>query len=119
MVTRSSRQALTKNSAIIITTLEGVPGKEIIEHYGLVQGSTIRAKHVGKDIMAGLKNLVGGELKGYTELLQEARKEAVERMIEQANFFGANAVVNVRFATSSVAQGAAELFAYGTAVKVQ
>ena len=119
MVTRSSPQALTKNGAVIITTLEGVPGKEIIEHYGLVQGSTIRAKHVGKDIMAGLKNLVGGELKGYTELLQEARKEAVERMIAQANFVGANAVVNVRFATSSVAQGAAELFAYGTAVKVQ
>ena len=104
---------------IIITTLEGVPGKEVVEHFGLVQGSTIRAKHVGRDIMAGFKNLVGGELKGYTELLQEARKEAVERMIEQANFVGANAVVNVRFATSSVAQGAAELFAYGTAVKVQ
>lgn len=107
------------SSNIIITTLEGVPGKEITEHFGLVQGSTIRAKHVGKDIMAGLKNLVGGELKGYTELLQEARKEAVDRMVEQANFVGANAVVNVRFATSSVAQGAAELFAYGTAVKVQ
>lgn len=119
MVSKSSRKALLNNSGIIITTLEGVPGKEIVEHFGLVQGSTIRAKHVGKDIMAGLKNLVGGELKGYTELLQEARKEAVARMIEQANFVGANAVVNVRFATSSVAQGAAELFAYGTAVKVQ
>ena len=111
--------ATSNNSDIIITTLEGVPGREIIEHFGLVQGSTIRAKHVGKDIMAGLKNIVGGELKGYTELLQEARKEAVTRMLEQANFVGANAVVNVRFATSSVAQGAAELFAYGTAVKVQ
>lgn len=119
MVQRFSRQALSKNNAMIITTLEGVPGKEIIEHYGLVQGSTIRAKHVGKDIMAGFKNLVGGELRGYTELLQEARQEAVDRMIEQANFVGANAVLNVRFATSSVAQGAAELFAYGTAVKVQ
>lgn len=104
---------------MIITTLEGVPGKEIVEHFGLVQGSTIRAKHVGKDIMAGLKNLVGGELKGYTELLQEARKEAMERMTQQASLLGANAVVNVRFATSSVAQGAAELFAYGTAVKVR
>lgn len=119
MVSRSSHQKPPSKSEIIITTLEGVPGKEIIEHYGLVQGSTIRAKHVGRDIMAGLKNIVGGELKGYTELLQEARKEAVERMIEQASFVGANAVVNVRFATSSVAQGAAELFAYGTAVKVQ
>lgn len=119
MASRFSNQAKYGHSGMIITTLEGVPGKEIIEHFGLVQGSTIRAKHVGKDIMAGLKNLVGGELKGYTELLQEARKEAMDRMIEQASFVGANAVVNVRFATSSVAQGAAELFAYGTAVKVQ
>ena len=102
-----------------ITNLEVVPGKAVQQHLGLVQGSSVRAKHVGRDIMAGLKNLFGGELKGYTELLQEARKEAVDRMIEQANFLGANAVVNVRFATSSVAQGAAELFAYGTAVKVQ
>ena len=119
MASSSSRINKSLKSEMIITTLEGVPGKEIIEHYGLVQGSTIRAKHVGKDIMAGLKNLVGGELKGYTELLQEARKEAVDRMIQQADFVGVNAVVNVRFATSSVAQGAAELFAYGTAVKVQ
>ena len=79
MVSRSSHQKPPLKSEMIITTLEGVPGKEIIEHYGLVQGSTIRAKHVGRDIMAGLKNIVGGELKGYTELLQEARKEAVER----------------------------------------
>jgi len=119
MTSRSSHQASSKSGKIIITTLEGVPGKEIIEHFGLVQGSTIRAKHVGKDILAGLKNIVGGELKGYTELLQESRKEAVERMLQQANFLGANAVVNVRFATSSITQGAAELFAYGTAVKVQ
>lgn len=105
--------------AIILTTLEGVPGKEVVEHYGLVQGSTIRAKHVGKDIMAGLKNIVGGELKGYTELLQEARQESVDRMVLQARQLGANAVINIRFATSSVAPGAAELFAYGTAVKVQ
>ena len=104
---------------ITLTTLEGVPGKEIVEHYGLVQGSTIRAKHIGKDIMAGLKNIVGGELRGYTELLQEARQEAIERMSQQASQLGANAIVNIRFATSSVAQGAAELFAYGTAVKVR
>jgi uncharacterized protein YbjQ (UPF0145 family) len=78
----------------------------------------VRSKHFGKDLLAGLKNLVGGELKGYTELLHEARQEAIERMIEQAKALGANAVVNIRFATSSVAQGAAELFAYGTAVRV-
>ncbi|MEN8218453.1 MAG: YbjQ family protein [Pseudomonadota bacterium] len=104
---------------MILTTLEGVPGKAIIEHYGIVQGSTIRAKHIGKDIMASLKNIVGGELKGYTELLQESRQEALDRMVQQAKEMGANAVVNIRFATSSVAQGAAELFAYGTAVKVE
>jgi uncharacterized protein YbjQ (UPF0145 family) len=108
-----------KENCVILTTLEGVPGKTIVEHYGLVQGSTIRAKHIGKDIMAGFKNIVGGELKGYTELLQDSRKEAIERMVQQAEELEANAVVNIRFATSSVAQGAAELFAYGTAVKVE
>jgi uncharacterized protein YbjQ (UPF0145 family) len=104
---------------VILTNVETVPGKKIVEHFGLVQGSTIRTKHVGRDIMASLKNLVGGELKGYTELLREARKEATDRMVAQANQLGANAVVNVRYATSSVAQGAAELFAYGTAVRVE
>jgi uncharacterized protein YbjQ (UPF0145 family) len=104
---------------VILTNVETVPGKKIIEHFGLVQGSTIRAKHVGRDIMASLKNLVGGELKGYTQLLREARKEATDRMTAQANQLGANAIVNVRYATSSVAQGAAELFAYGTAVRVE
>lgn len=104
---------------MILTTLEGVPGKRIVEHCGLVEGSTVRTKHIGKDILAGLKNMVGGELKGYTQLLREARQEAVERMIQQASQLGANAIVNIRFATSSVAQGAAELFAYGTAVRVE
>lgn len=104
---------------MIITNIETVPGKTIVEHYGLVSGSTIRAKHVGRDIMAGLKNLVGGELKGYTQLLHESRQQALERMIEQARQLGANAVVNVRFSTSSVAQGAAELYAYGTAVHIK
>ncbi len=102
---------------MIIT--ESIPGRQIVEFYGVVTGNTVRAKHVGRDIMAGLKNIVGGELKGYTELLQDSRKEATDRMIEQAQSMGANAVVNVRFATSSISQGAAELFAYGTAVKVQ
>jgi uncharacterized protein YbjQ (UPF0145 family) len=96
-----------------------VPGKTIRELLGVASGSTVRAKHIGKDIMAGLKNIVGGELKGYTELLQEARQEALERMIAQAESVGANAVVNVRFSTSNITQGAAELFAYGTAVRVE
>lgn len=104
---------------MIITNIESVPGKTVKEHFGLVSGSTIRAKHIGRDLMAGLKNLVGGELKGYTELLQESRREAVDRMVEQARQVGANAIINVRFSTSSVAQGAAELYAYGTAVRVQ
>jgi uncharacterized protein YbjQ (UPF0145 family) len=103
---------------MILTTLEGVPGKEILEHYGIVQGSTVRAKNIGKDFLAGMKNIVGGELKGYTELLHEARQEALDRMVQQAQQLGANAIINIRFATSSVAQGAAELFAYGTAVRV-
>jgi len=106
-------------SDIILTNLETVPGRTITEHYGLVSGSTVRAKHVGRDIAASLKNIVGGELKGYTELLQESREEAVRRMVEQARALGANAVVNVRFSTSSITQGAAELYAYGTAVRVQ
>jgi len=103
---------------MIVTNVEEVPGKRITEHYGIVSGSTVRAKHVGKDILAGFKNLVGGELKAYTELLQEARDEAIQRMIQQAESMGANAIINVRFATSSVTQGASELFVYGTAVKV-
>ncbi len=103
---------------MILTNLQYVPGKQILEHYGLVTGSTVRAKHVGRDIMAGLKNLVGGELKGYTELLSDARGESINRMVQQAHSLGANAVVNIRFSTSSVAQGAAELYVYGTAVKV-
>ncbi len=103
---------------MILSNTENVPGKTIVEFYGIVTGSTVRAKHIGRDIMAGFKNIVGGELTGYTELLMEARQEAIERMVSQAQSIGANAVVNVRFTTSSVAQGAAELFAYGTAVKV-
>lgn len=101
---------------MLISNLEIVPGKRIEKHLGLVQGSTVRSKHVGRDLMAGFKNIFGGELRGYTELLQESREEAIERMTEQARSIGANAVLNVRFSTSSVTQGAAELFAYGTAV---
>lgn len=101
---------------MLITNLEYVPDRKIVRHLGLVQGSTVRSKHAGRDFMAGLKNMFGGELKGYTELLNESRDEAIERMIEQAKQAGANAVLNVRFSTSSVAAGAAEIFAYGTAV---
>jgi uncharacterized protein YbjQ (UPF0145 family) len=100
----------------ILSNLETVPGREIVAWKGLVQGNTVRAKHVGRDIMAGLKNIVGGELKGYTELLEDARGQSVERMVDQARSLGANAVVNVRFSTSSVTSGASELYAYGTAV---
>jgi uncharacterized protein YbjQ (UPF0145 family) len=104
---------------MIISNTESIPGRQIVEFYGVVTGNTVRAKHIGRDIMAGLKNIVGGELKGYTELLTDSRKEATDRMIAQAQSMGANAVVNVRFATSSISQGAAELFAYGTAVRVE
>lgn len=102
-----------------LTNVDQVPGKIIVEHYGVVSGSTVRAKHAGRDLMASLKNIVGGELKGYTELLNDARKQATNRMIEQASAVGANAIINVRFSTSSVAQGAAEIYVYGTAVKVE
>ena len=104
---------------MIISNLESVSGKTITKHLGLVQGSSVRAKHVGRDFMAGLKNVFGGELKGYTELLQESRNEAVERIQQQAQAIGANAIVNLRFSTSSIAQGAAEIFVYGTAVVVE
>jgi uncharacterized protein YbjQ (UPF0145 family) len=104
---------------MLLSNLEILPGRRIVKHLGLVQGSTVRSKHVGKDIMAGLKNIVGGELKGYTELLQEARLEATERMIKQAQAAGANAVLNIRFTTSSITQGAAEMLAYGTAVVLE
>lgn len=101
---------------MIIVNTEYIVGREILEIKGLVQGSTVRAKHVGRDIAASFKNMFGGELAGYTELLVEARREATERMIRQAQQLGANAIVNVRFATSSVTAGAAELYVYGTAV---
>ncbi len=103
---------------MILTTLDYVPGKQVIEHYGMVNGSTVRSKHLGRDMFAGIKNIFGGELKGYTELMEETRDEAVERLIAQATAKGANAVLNIRFGTSDVAPGAAEVFAYGTAVKV-
>lgn len=104
---------------MIVVNTETIPGHAIVESKGIVQGNSVRTKHVGRDIAAGLKNLVGGELKGYTELLTEARRQAVSRMMAQAEELGANAVVNVRFSTSAVMGGAAELYAYGTAVVVE
>jgi len=101
---------------MIVVNTETVPGFEISEIKGIVQGNTVRAKHFGRDIAASFKNLVGGELIGYTELLTEARRDAVERMLAQAEELQANAVVNVRFSTSAITQGAAEIYAYGTAV---
>lgn len=104
---------------MILTNIEQVPGKRIVRHLGLVNGNTVRAKHVGRDIMAGLKNLIGGELTGYTELLTESRDLATQRMVSEAEAMGANAVLNVRFSTSTISQGAAELMAYGTAVVIE
>jgi len=105
--------------SLYMSNVETIPGMTIANSLGLVSGSTVRAKHLGKDIFAGFKNLVGGELKQYTELLNESRNEALQRMMMQASSMGANAIVNIRFATSNVAAGASELFCYGTAVVVQ
>ena len=101
---------------MIVTNTEMIAGHNVTKVLGLVQGNTVRAKHAGRDIAASFKNLVGGELKGYTELLTEARREATERMVAQAQQLGANAIVNVRFTTSAVTAGASEMYAYGTAV---
>jgi len=103
---------------IIVSTPE-VPGRRVTEALGLVMGSTVRAKHLGKDIAAGLRTLVGGEIKEYTEMLEDARKEAIRRMVEEAQALGADAVVNVRFATAQTMSSAAEIMAYGTAVRLE
>lgn len=104
---------------MLLSNLETVPAHKIVRQLDIVYGSTVRSKHVGRDFMAGLKNIVGGELKGYTELLEESRQEAMDRMIAKAQSLGANAVVGIRFSTSNIAQGASELFVYGTAVIVE
>ena len=104
---------------MLLSNTEYIPGHRVSRHLGLVQGSTVRAKHAGRDFMASLKNIVGGELKGYTELLTESREEAMARMQAQAKQMGANAVINIRFSTSNIAAGAAELLAYGTAVVIE
>src|SRR3989344_6223906 len=103
---------------MIITTTETIPNKKIKELLGVVKGNTIRARHIGSDILAGLRQIVGGEIKGYTKMITEAREEALQRMIQEAEKLKADAIVNVRFATSEVMQGSAEVLAYGTAVKL-
>ena len=104
---------------MIITNTETVAGREIITSIGIARGSTVRVRNVGRDIFAGLKNLVGGEIDEYTKLQAQAREEAMQRMIQDAEKMGADAVVNVRFTTSMIMQGASEILAYGTAVKLQ
>ena len=104
---------------MIIATTDTIAGKEIKQTLGMARGSTIQAKHIGKDIMSGLRSVVGGELTEYSEMLEEAREKAINRMVEDAEKMGADAVVNVRFMTSMVMAGAAEMLAYGTAVKIR
>ncbi len=104
---------------MIFVTTDTIAGKEIIKTLGTVRGSTVRARNIGRDIFAGLKNIVGGEISEYTQLLADAREQAIQRMLEDAEKLGADAVVNVRFTTSQVMQGAAEMLAYGTAVKTE
>ncbi|RLD50786.1 MAG: hypothetical protein DRI94_07760 [Bacteroidetes bacterium] len=99
-------------------TTETIAGKEITESLGMVRGSTVRARNIGRDIFAGLKNIVGGEISEYTKLLADSREEATARMIKDAESLGADAVVNIRYTTSAVSQGAAEILAFGTAVKI-
>ncbi|MBN2242349.1 MAG: YbjQ family protein [Acidobacteria bacterium] len=104
---------------MIIYTTETIPGKRITQNFGLVRGNTIRARHLGRDIMAGLKSLVGGEIFEYTKLMAEAREQALDRMKQEAEMLGANAIVGMRFSTSVIMGGAAELLAYGTAIKAE
>ena len=104
---------------MIIITAEQIPGKKVKKIFGLVRGNTIRARHLGKDIMAGLKNLVGGEITEYTKLMAESREQAIDRMKDEAQRLGANAIIAVRFTTSVVMSAAAELLAYGTAVLLE
>lgn len=104
---------------MIVVTTPTISGKRITKTYGLVQGTTVRARHVGKDIMAFLRNLVGGEVAEYTKMLAEAREHSLDRMKQEAKALGANAVVAIRFGTSDIASGAAEMLVYGTAVQVE
>lgn len=104
---------------MILATIDYIPGREILEIVGLPRGSTVRARNIGRDILSGFKNIVGGEIIAYTELQALAREEAMERMIEDAEDMGADAIINIRLASSTVMQGASEILAYGTAVKLR
>ncbi len=104
---------------MLMSTTETIEGKKIVKHLGLVKGNTIRARHLGRDIMAGLRNIVGGEITDYTKMMAESREQSLDRMIEDAQNLGANAIVGVKFATSMVMQSASEILAYGTAVVVE
>ena len=104
---------------MIVVTTDFVPGRKISEAAGVVRGNTIRARHLGKDILAWLKNIVGGEIEEYTKMIAESREQSLDRMVEEAKGLGADAVINVRFMTASMMQNAAELLAYGTAVKLE
>ena len=104
---------------MIIVTTENIPGKEVMELKGLVKGNSVQSKHIGKDIMAGLRTIVGGEISEYTEMMMEARQKAIGRMVEEAKSKGANAIVGMRLETSSIMQSASEIIAYGTAVYVE
>jgi len=104
---------------MLLSTTDTIEGKKIVKHLGLVKGNTIRARHIGRDIMAGLRNIVGGEISDYTKMMAESREQAIDRMIEDAQKLGANAIVQVRFATSMIMQSASEILAYGTAVVVE
>lgn len=103
---------------MIYTTTDTIPGKEIAEVRGVVTGNVVQSKHIGRDLMAGLKSIVGGEIRGYTEMMTEARDIAIQRMVEQANQKGADAIVGIRFTTSSIVDGSSEILAFGTAVKL-
>lgn len=103
---------------MLLLNIDYVPGREVAEALGIVKGTTVQSKNVGRDFMAGMKTLVGGEIVGYTEMLTEARQIAVKRMVDEATELGADAVINIRFSSSSIMQGAAEVVAYGTAVRL-
>jgi uncharacterized protein YbjQ (UPF0145 family) len=104
---------------MIVVTTDKIEGKQIVKTLGLVRGSTIRARHIGHDVMAGLRNIVGGEITDYTKMLAESREQAIQRMVQEAEGMGANAIVGTRFVTSMVMSGASELLAYGTAVVIE
>jgi uncharacterized protein YbjQ (UPF0145 family) len=104
---------------MLLSTTYSIHGKKIVKHLGLVRGNTIRARHIGRDIMAGLRNIVGGEITDYTKMIAESREQSIDRMIEEAQKLGANAIIGVRFSTTEVMQGAAEIMVFGTAVVVE